>query len=368
MTPFFFDLTIECLNIHMKMCYHPWVGLDISPQGKFKPCCKYQNSIANNFDDYWDSPELKELRQAFERGEQPVGCARCWRDEELGLPSKREMDWEYHFKKQKPNLDSIKILSVAFGNTCNLACRTCSSYSSSRWAQEARKLDLAYFEHQRFYKDAKFMQDLKHCGETAIHIDIPGGEPFLHNIPEHQNFLDHLIDTRAELPTLHYTTNCTTWPAKLVEAWQHFPEVDIQLSLDGVEKKFEYIRWPAKWKGVKENIQRFIELRDRTDNIKLSVSHTISVYNALDLDDFKLWCDEMNLPHPYVGLVTNPDYLNINCLPDEVKKYISLDTLPGTAFNMFMKHVQMLDQSRGESFQKTFPELWELIPESYKDA
>jgi len=352
----------------MKMCYHPWVGLDISPQGQFKPCCKYRNSVANDFESYQKSDELRELREAFERGEQPDACARCWRDEQLGLPSKREMDWQYHFKEQAPALHDIKVLSVAFGNTCNLACRICSSYSSSRWTTEARKMGLAHFNHQRFYKTPQFMDNLKRIGVTATHIDIPGGEPFLADIREHREFLEHLVETRTTLPTLHYTTNCTTWPDHLLDLWYRFPQVDIQLSLDGTGPKFEYMRWPARWGEVYTNIKKYRSLRDSMDNIKLSVSHTVSVYNVLDIDAFKTWCNDMDLPEPYVGLVSTPDYLNINCLPSEVKEYISLDTNPGVSFDMFIRHVQILDKSREQSFQKTFPELWELIPESYKDA
>ena len=63
------------------MCHHPWVGLEIGPQGEFKPCCKYKDSIATNLKDYLASEELSELKSRLSANEKPNGCQRCWDDE-----------------------------------------------------------------------------------------------------------------------------------------------------------------------------------------------------------------------------------------------------------------------------------------------
>ena len=46
----------------MNICYQPWVGLDISPQGEYKPCCKYSHAISDNYNDYRNSDELNQLK------------------------------------------------------------------------------------------------------------------------------------------------------------------------------------------------------------------------------------------------------------------------------------------------------------------
>lgn len=346
----------------MNICYQPWVGLDISPQGEYKPCCKYSHAISDNYNDYRNSDELNQLKLDHLNGKRPDGCARCWKDEDNGLPSKRQMDYEYHLNSQPPELEKTLLLSVAFGNTCNLACRICSSYSSSRWSNEAKKLGALFpkFMHQQFYKTDEFKSMLNDLSGDLVHIDIPGGEPFLTEIPEHIEFLKHLIAI-DNTPSLHYTTNGTQWPKGLTKLWNHFPEVDIQLSLDGTGSKFEYQRWPAKWDIVYENIKQFQELSNKHQNIRLSVSHSVSIYNILDLDNFKTWCDAEGLPIPWIGLVTKPEYLDIKCAPENFK-----DNLDNIDFDNFIKYVNILDSSRGQNFKTTFPELWNLINDRKK--
>ena len=164
-------------------CSLPWVGLDISPQGKFKPCCKYSNNIADNIDDYFDSDELKTLQQDFLNGSKPQGCTRCWRDEDVGIESKRQLDLKYALNGAMPILDGLKIVSMPFGNTCNLACRICSSSASSKWLPEAIKLqnklpDLVIRDHKKFYKDQVFMTSIISRSMDPVLFEFPGGEPF----------------------------------------------------------------------------------------------------------------------------------------------------------------------------------------------
>jgi MoaA/NifB/PqqE/SkfB family radical SAM enzyme len=164
------------------MCYHPWVGLDISPQGAFRPCCKYQTAISNTLDGYLTSDELHKLRADFISGSRPAGCHRCWRDEDAGIESKRLLDFKYTFDNKIPATDHIQILSLPFGNTCNLACRICNSGSSSKWREEAIKLktelpEIQVRDHVKFYDNNKFMDPILDLLPGITHIDIPGGEP-----------------------------------------------------------------------------------------------------------------------------------------------------------------------------------------------
>lgn len=367
----------------MKMCYHPWVGLDISPQGEFKPCCKYSNSIAKSLDDYQTSDELAQLRYDFTNGIQPAGCQRCWRDEDANLPSKRILDNEYIFHNYAPALDSIKVLSIPFGNTCNLACRICNSYSSSKWGSESKKLqgkfpEIKIWGHNKFYKDDTFMHGVLSATNDVIHVDIPGGEPFYADSVTHSNFLKHLISHNASNISIHYVTNATRFPdTQFLELWSHFKNVDIQLSLDGTETKFEYNRWPAKWDNVAHNVVKWQKHRQQESNIQLSVSHSVSIFTVLYLPEFLKWCLDSGLPSPYLGLVTNPSYYNITILPSDVKLAIEgkfkshpeLNSIIAAMWakddskelDLFVNYVKILDKQRNQSFLKTFPELYQLL-------
>jgi MoaA/NifB/PqqE/SkfB family radical SAM enzyme len=365
------------------ICYHPWVGLDISPQGEIKPCCKYQNYIDTSLSEYLTNKEVHQLKEEFLEGKRPAGCKRCWDDEDAGLPSKRQIDWKYIFHSQVPNLSPIKVLSLPFGNSCNLACRTCGSYASSGWIAESKKLQkylpkTVIYKHQKFYQDKNFIDQIKSLCSDIMHVEFPGGEPFLAGVDEHLDFLDFLLEHNPQNISLHYMTNATIFPKQeFWNKWTKFKNVDIQLSIDGIDKQFEYTRWPAKWPEVNGNIQRFIE--ERKDNIQISISHTVSIFNVLYLPEFLKWCLKNKLGKPYLGLVSDPVIYSIKTLPPKVKElisnklnrfifteivsYMNSENL-NNEFNTTIKHIKLIDQQRNEFFEKTFPELCQLL----KDA
>ena len=367
------------------MCYHPWVGLDISPQGEFKPCCKYKHTISNSLSEYQNSQVLADLKSAFLKNERPDGCSRCWQDEDAGLPSKRMLDNEYVFQNQAPSLDSLKVLSIPFGNICNLACRICSSHSSSKWSVEAKKIesqfpDIKIFGHNQFYKDTDFMSAIKGLSKEVIRVEIPGGEPFFADLSVHLDFLKHLTEHNPSDISLHYTTNGTVFPdQQILETWKHFKKVDVQISIDGVRSQFEYNRWPAIWSNVLLNIGRYVNHCTTNNNTQLSISHSVSVFTIYHLPEFLTWCKDNQLPAPYLGLVSKPSHYSITILPDGAKEAITkkFKNIPELEpilkamwaqdntkdLDNFIKHVKILDTQRKQNFADVFPELYQLLGE-----
>ena len=367
------------------MCYHPWVGLDISPQGEFKPCCKYTDVLAKDINEYESSLALKQLREDFIAGRKPDGCSRCWKDEAAGLPSKRTLDNQYLFNNTKPELRSLKSLSMPFGNTCNLACRTCSSYSSSRWGKESKQLkqyfpEIRSFGHNKFYRDEEFMNAIKDRTQDIVHVDFPGGEPFFADSEIHESFLAHLATGNPDKITLHYTTNGTRMPSDAVlELWQLFKEVNVQISIDGVAEQHEYNRWPSQWISFLLNITKWQQIRLANKNMRLSVSHTVSIFTVWHLPEFLDWCYSMSLPEPYLGLVSYPQHYSITVFPEEAKRKIEkrLADYPklqpivramwakddSKLLDTTVKYVKILDKQREQNFQQTFPETYQLLGE-----
>ena len=368
-------------------CSLPWVGLDVSPQGDFKPCCKYKNTVATDFDQYFNSAELKKLQDDFLNGVKPEGCSRCWQDEDIGIPSKRLIDLKYTFQNKHPKLDKFKIVSMPFGNTCNLACRICNSSASSKWLSEAKFLqkdipDITIKSHKKFYKDVDFMRKIASMSDEALLFEFPGGEPFLTGLNEHVAFLERLISGDPSNLRLHYITNTTILPQPVLwELWKHFKNVDIQLSIDGIEKQFEYNRWPAVWEDCLQNIKQYQVEQKKYNNIQLSISHTVSIFTVMYLPKFLNWCRNEGLPDPYIGLVTSPEYYSINTIPENTAKFIA--NLPAfqqeqllsikikllekynNCFDKFVEYVKILDKHRQQDFASTFPELYNLIEEEF---
>lgn len=367
------------------MCYHPWVGLDISQQGEYKPCCKYENIVAKSLEDYLASDELANLKKSFLAGEKPSGCGRCWRDEDAGIESKRELDNRTTFNSEKPDTDKLKVLSLPFGNTCNLACRTCKSYASSRWLQEEKEIvehfpELKLHPHNQYYKDNNFIDKIKQLSDDVTLLEFPGGEPFITGISEHLDFLDYLIQHNAKNMTLRYMTNVTILPdIEFWDKWKHFKQVDIQLSIDGVGKVFDYTRWPASWDNVYPNIKFYQRKQKEYNNIQLSVGHTISIFNVYYLDMFLLWCEHEGLPGPYLGCVSKPDQYNITVLSPKTKQYLDnhLTHHRVHAVKNFMNnqnnshlldklynYVTIIDEKRSQKFTDNLKEFGKLLKET----
>jgi MoaA/NifB/PqqE/SkfB family radical SAM enzyme len=374
------------LNIVMNnICYHPWVGLDISPQKEFRPCCKYPKSLADNFKDYQNSIELIELKDQFLKGQKPLGCKKCWDDEDSGMPSKREIDWKYVFNETPPPLDKLKILMLAFGNSCNLACMTCSSYQSTTWIKEEEKLqkifpNIKIHKHHRFYQDKDFLDQIKQISTEVSHVYLLGGEPFLTGTDEHLDFLDYLISNGSENIILHYVTNTTIFATeKFWEKWKKFKKIDLQLSIDGQGQHFNYNRWPAEWDQVLENIKLYQAKVSTNPNLKLTVGHVISIFTVFYFPEFFKWCLQNNLKDPYISLLSDPKRYDIRSLPiivkdkikekldrfkfNEIVEYMYQDDFSDT-FDETQKIINLLDKQRNHKFEETFPEFYQLL----KDA
>ena len=371
----------------MPFCFSPWSNLDISPQGQIDPCCKFRydyyhdrplNISQSKLDDYEKSRTIQIVRKDFQENQWPLGCERCRIEEENGIESKRQLDyirWKEHYDQYDINKGGLLTASVAFGNTCNLTCITCSPVSSSRWQREHLELYQEDVPPNHFYRRG-FVDELLSMFPEIIHLDIPGGEPFLSGVSQQQELLQRLIDQgRAEQISIHYNTNVTNWPdPSWWNLWRHFREIDMQLSIDGIGQRFEYIRYPAEWKTVSNNVQRYLEEESRRSNLRLSISHTVSAYNIYYIPEFLDWCCAQGLPKPWLGRVHNPVHMRPSVWPDSAKQCIidrlqngneDAQTWAGMIansddskhFNLFRERVSWHDRYRNLDFTKIFPEM-----------
>jgi len=374
----------------MPYCHSPWTNIDIAPSGLIAPCCKFnvsaydhdpQNIQSSTLTQYLASPMLAEVKQEFEQQQWPRGCDRCRIEEENNIKSKRQLDyerWQPHYDTYNTGSAKFITASIAFGNTCNLKCITCNPRASSKWQQEYRQVYNIDIRPNHFYK-AGFVEELVAQAPDLIHIDIPGGEPLISGVALQEKILVHYIDTgRASDMTLHYTTNGTMFPTdQWWTLWSHFKEIDLQLSLDGIGSRYEYIRYPANWNNVVGNVDRYIAMQ--SDNIRLSVSTTVSAFNIYYLDEFVTWALEKGLPDPWLGRVHNPRHFRPSVWPELARQHIvnKLDssTHPSVKlwsgliantddskyFGEFAHYAQAHDKIRNLDFCNTFPEMAQYI-------
>jgi len=368
----------------MPFCYSPWTNIDISPNGNITPCCKFQrhqstfNIQSHSIEEYQQSNLVENIKQQFLNDQWPAECERCRIEEANGIESKRILDnarWKDYYQTYDFVNSGFITASVAFGNTCNLKCITCGPASSSRWQKEYQhiyKQDIIPF---KFYKK-DFVKDFVDASPNLLHIDIPGGEPFLSGIQEQKKLLKYYISSgQANKMSLHYTTNVTIWPDdEWWTIWQHFKEIDLQLSIDGIQQRYEYIRYPANWDKTVAHTKLYLEQQSILSNFKLSVSHTVSAYNIYYLDEFFSWCYNIGLPRPWLGRVHNPIFMRPTVWPEHIKNKVILklnssqyqDVRNWTQllnneddseyFNEFRIKTQAHDQFRKLNFASIFPD------------
>lgn len=368
-------------------CYAPWSNLEILPSGDILPCCKFQappgeqtfNIVQHDIQDFRNSQLLSSVKQDFIQGNWPAGCSRCRIEESSGIKSKRNLDyerWHTHYSSYKLDSDNILTISMALGNTCNLKCIICHPTASSKWQKEYAdiyniKVDSIYSVRK------KVINSITDIAPNLVHVDIHGGEPFLAGVEEHRNFLDHYINNgSAGDVSIHYTTNGTVWPdQEWFDRWKHFKEIDLQISIDGINERYEYLRYPASWSTLTANVQQYIAYEKTQPNFRLSVSHTVSAYNVYYLEEFIIWCNNIGLPAPWIGKLHRPSILRPTVWNNDAKMYIikhlessqlaelkkwahHLNSInDSTEFEAFVNRTHAHDKYRNLDFKKTFPEL-----------
>lgn len=383
----------------MSKCILPWIHLEATSTGEVKPCCVYKTPIQidnkdatleeHRLTDVWNSDYLNNLRRQFLKGEKPEGCSACWEQESVGKTSKRMTSLEKfstHLDKFNKDLEYPVYLDLKLGTVCNLKCRSCSTFSSFKWAEDEKKVYGHTFNDKlRSYwidDSSNFWTDIEEMLPYVEHFDFTGGEPFL--IKKHFDILKKCIERGyAKNITIHYNTNGTVHTTdKMFEIWKEFKNVEIMFSADGVGEKFEYLRNPGKW----HDFVNIFESTLKKENIYVNVCYSVSVFNVMYMYDFVRWFSKYNLPEHrlYFNIIWQPDYLSIRNLSTQskqkIKEYLnnnqtknkklnnSVNQIIGLMFTTgenleenFLEITNSLDKIRNEDFAKTFKELYEIL-------
>jgi len=336
------------MNIpHDKFCVLPWVSLEASPIGTVRPCCLADDELCDNdgnkfnlatadFADIQDSNQMRALRSKFLLGSQPTTCRKCWNEENAGRTSKR-----MHTLNRLKNMGiddtwtvqakPLMFLDLKLGNICNLKCRICGSWSSSKFAVEEisnsqdSKNSFAYqmLKAGNWPRENKqFWNEIDGVLTDIRYIEFTGGEPFL--IQEHFDMLQGIVDRGiAHQVEIHYNTNGTQYPEHAIDIWKHFRTVEIAFSIDDVADRFEYQRSNAVWTEVLVNINRFKLLREQHRNIQLQVCSTINIFNVRYLKDVSSWIAAQDFDFVYWNIMHDAWYFSISRLPHQAKLEIA---------------------------------------------
>ena len=348
--------------IKSNVCPLPWTHLEVDVNGGASPCCLYKGSVPNvkvyetSLKTIQKDAYMQNLRKQFVDGKRPVGCQSCWQEEDAGKTSKR-MNSIYKMrnslKNWTPNSEpTLKFIDFKLGNVCNLKCRICGSWSSSKWAQE----ELDYGENPVARKNLKeggwpkrnpqFFEDLKEDLKDAEYFEFTGGEPFM--IKDHFKILMYCVEKGyAKNIDIHYNTNGTQLPPpEIFDLWSYFKHVEIAFSIDDVGDQFQYQRHPANWRQVGANLVKFKERR--TPNMDFQICTTVSIFNIFSLAKIAFWVKQYQPKFFYVNTLFDPDYFNIQTLPKNVKNIVNSRYNMLTDFKPTLRFMNAVDRDTTE--------------------
>jgi MoaA/NifB/PqqE/SkfB family radical SAM enzyme len=249
-------------------------------------------------------------------GRKPSSCAACWKLEEKGIKSDRQIknesydfyaDVDIHqvFNNCKNGNFTPQIIQLSTSNLCNSACVTCGSFFSTHW-QSVKNIPIKLTTVSQSDLDNIEFSNVKM-------LSLLGGEPLYDkNI---FNILQKLVDVNNFDCFITIVTNGSiSLTSRYIDMLSKFKNLSICVSVDGTGPVFEYMRYPLKWKDLENNIQQYKQIAKY-----VSISYTLSNVNILYYDETVAWFKENNLSFNH-NLVETPDYFNINALPEKVKK------------------------------------------------
>jgi hypothetical protein len=290
----------------------------------------------------------------------------------------------------------MRYFDIRFSNICNFKCRTCGSGFSSQWEQEDLKNNVWFARTIPKNDNKEFLSEVLGQIENIETAYFAGGEPLI--TEEHYVILEEMIRSGRTDIQLSYNTNLSNLKFKdkdLLSLWGKFKKhIMIYASVDHYGDRAEYIRSGTDW-GVVEN--NFLTAK-KTPYIHLQMNTVLSVFNCLTIHEFYQYLIDKELykPKDHVYSLYNmstPEHLSCHILPKHLKdrgkvslesaiqvmkdnkftsgKINELEKSIGWIYakdtwdvekRKFQEELTRLDRIRGESFEKTFPELVELLP------
>ena len=364
------------------LCPLPWMHLVVTNLGEIGPCC-YSSEILGHItqhqmQDVFHSKSMQQIRWQMTQGEKPKSCELCFKQEAHNQRSPRHHMLGLYQKQLLSTYivdPKIRSLDLKLGNTCNFKCKICNKDFSSQFASEELKhatTDQKIVEIRRaidlgkwYDNNENFLDQLEPIWSDLINIDILGGEPFLlKNLPE---FLDHAVDSEhAKHIRLHFNTNGSIFPEKLIDNLNKFQSVDIAISIDNIGQQFEIERG-GNWDNIEHNVHQFLSLPQT--KFRSYIYCTVNIQNVLDLDELYQWADHIGID-VVLSWLHAPLYFSIDNLTPKGKdlvvskyqdstrpslKLIANKVLnsPGSDGTEFVAAMRRFDQRRQQDFLLT---------------
>jgi hypothetical protein len=366
-------------NIHCPMI-HGGLNINLKNQTNtlnYNQCClsTTELSIPEDPSLLWNDSPMQNIRKTNNENVWLDGCWQCQHIEAAGLKSFRQSMIEGLGVEK--NLSGPQRIDLLFDRSCNLACRTCGSHSSTFWEKHLRDnklIDNANYIpliNDNFNTIKKLLETLDLS--NLKQVQFCGGETLMGTTYwKTAQLLADLIPDAKDRILLGFQTNATQpIDEKYYELLEKFKLVKFMISLDGTHERFEYMRWPANWNQVVDNISNMRE--KLPSNVMFFVQETTTCLNLFYFNEVENWVrhnfntNRFGDRVDYTTQLAVHDYLDVNIITQEyvdaIKdtnsfQFIDPEWQENPAkIKQFIRETEKFDRIRNQDWKKTFPEV-----------
>ena len=355
---------------------HGGLNLDLKLQSQIRVqhCC-LRNDLWSVKDakNIWHNQNYIPLRAINLENKWANGCANCENLEKSGMYSFRDgmNDGLGIFKQQ--DLSGPARIDLMFDISCNLACRTCGTWSSTFWQKHLKQ----HGEWNQPIFTPRNKQDVIECLKNLDlsnlrQVVFCGGETLMGQEYWHvaEWLGDNVPNAKENLMICFQTNGTQPISEKQFGIIEKLSLVKLHISIDGLQQRFEYLRWPAQWNQVVDNI---LNIRQRCPtNVMFVIEETISIFNLAYLEETDQWVKENFSTNRDGDVVNHTRHLAqgrfslANCSQEYVdhvsmtsaRNLINCDWQENVeSISVMINEIKKFDLYRDQSFSKTFPEV-----------
>lgn len=334
-------------------------------------CCLSTAPLIPMNKNIWDDKKFTILRENNNKNQWDPGCWECKQIEAGGSKSFRESMLQHFGHRQ--NLSGPIRIDFLFDRSCNLACTICDAQSSTFWQQYLKQNNFPAPTYKNTSNVDKVIDILHSLDLSNLEqVQFCGGETLIGSAYwKVAEVLSKIVPDANKKLLVGFQTNGTQKVnEKYYRIIEKFHQVKFFISIDGIDKRFNYLRWPGDWNQVSDNI---LELRETLPvNVMFLVQETLSNFNLFYADEVANWIHNNFATNRVTDKVEHSqqlafhDLLGIDTITEEYANAISHKTrnmLPLDWKENPEKIRRMLvetakhDRVRGQDWKYVFPEI-----------
>lgn len=324
-------------------CVGPYAEIRINANGTLNFCHvanesligKQDNIFDTKLDHYFHGHTVGVVRDRMQRGDRIDSCKGCYSTEQAACISFRQRRnlqagifpgadmpqsmLESRFLTEFGQHSKPRFYHVSFSNLCNMACMMCDPKNSTRLQTMYKSIadvNAPMSGPQDWTVGPAWHDFCQHVlhNHDIMCLHVMGGEPMYHK--RFRQMIDLLCQRQHTNFHFSVVTNGTIYDQDLMHQLGHFRSVQIEISIESVDRANDYIRHGHKTESVIANIRQY--LSNRPENCEVVIRTVPQALSVASYHRLLQFC----LDHDIVvdsNVLFTPDFLHCSVLPDDIK-------------------------------------------------